>query len=327
MTATETAGNDSGRVLDEARTLAGDYGFGEALDLRPLPEGYANTNYALETSSGTFLYRICRQKSSLEIAAELSVLEHLESRGFKAAFAIRRTDGSAVSSTPSGPVVLYQYIEGDTPELSPQAAAEAAWALGELHKIEPPPGFDRLNFVQLKDSQELASRFGGDVHGGTVHGDRTILGRFLEQTAILREMLGDEELPRGLVHADLFPENTIFQGGKLAAVIDFEECCIDSFLFDVGTAINGFCFVDNRLEPELLGCFLREYDSSRSLEESEKRLLPAAIRWGAHGQICWHLDLLSARDYPRSSERTGELLTRLEALEELDLPALCTLKE
>ena len=327
MTATETAGNDSGRVLDEARTLAGDYGFGEALGLRPLPEGYANTNYALETSTGTFLYRICRQKSSLEIAAELSVLEHLESRGFKAAFPIRRADGTAVSSTPSGPVVLYQYIEGNDPELSPQAAAEAARALGELHKIEPPPGFDRLNFVQLKDSQELASRFGGDVHGGTVHGDRTILGRFLEQTAILREMLGDEELPRGLVHADLFPENTIFQGGKLAAVIDFEECCIDSFLFDVGTAINGFCFIDNRLEPELLGCFLREYDSTRGLEESEKRLLPAAIRWGAHGQICWHLDLLSARDYPRSSERTGELLTRLESLEELDLPALCTLKE
>ena len=327
MTATETAGNDSGRVLDEARTLAGDYGFGEALSLRPLPEGYANTNYALETSSGTFLYRICRQKSPLEIAAELSVLGHLESRGFKAAFPIRRADGTAVSSTPSGPVVLYQYIEGDTPELSPQAAAEAARALGELHKIEPPPGFDRLNFVQLKDSQELASRFGGDVHGGTIHGDRTILGRFLEQTAILREMLGDEELPRGLVHADLFPENTIFQGGKLAAVIDFEECCIDSFLFDVGTAINGFCFVENRMEAELLGCFLREYDSSRSLEENERRLLPAAIRWGAHGQICWHLDLLSARDYPRSIERTGELLSRLEALAELDLPALCALKE
>ena len=62
MTATETAGNDSGRVLDEARALAGDYGFGEVLDLRSLPEGYANTNYALETSSGTLLYRISRQK-------------------------------------------------------------------------------------------------------------------------------------------------------------------------------------------------------------------------------------------------------------------------
>ncbi len=325
MTATETAGNDSGRLLAEARTLADDYSFGEALGLRPLPEGYANTNYALETSSGTFLYRICRQKAPQEIAGELAVLELLESRGFKAAFPIRRKDGGAVSSTPSGPVVLYQFIEGENPGLNPETASEVARALAQLHRIEAPPGFDRLNFVQLQDSQELASRFGGEVHGGTVHGDRSILGRFLEQTALLRELLGDEQLPRGLVHADLFPDNTIFRDGKLAALIDFEECCVDSFLFDIGTAVNGFCFVDNRLEPELLSCFLRQYDAIRSLEENEKRLLPAAIRWGAHGQISWHLDLLSARPYPRSIERTRELLSRLEALEELDLPTLCLL--
>ena len=152
-------------------------------------------------------------------------------------------------------------------------------------------------------------------------------GRRLLPQGRQRLLLGGEQLPRGLVHADLFPENTIFQGGKLAAVIDFEECCIDSFLFDIGTAINGFCFVENQLEGELLACFLREYDSIRGLEENEKRLLPAAIRWGAHGQICWHLDLLSARNYPRSLARTGELLTRLEALRDLDLPALCALKD
>ena len=327
MTATETAGNDSGRVLDEARTLAGDYGFGEVLDLRSLPEGYANTNYSLETSSGTFLYRICRQKSPLEIAGELSVLEHLESRGFKAAFAIRRTDGSAVSSTPSGPVVLYQYIEGENPGLSPETVAEVARTLSELHRIEAPQGFDRLNFVQLKDSQELASRFGGDVHGGSVHGEGTILGRFLEQTAVLREMLGGEQLPRGLVHADLFPENTIFQGGKLAAVIDFEECCIDSFLFDVGTAINGFCFIDNILEHGLLRRFLANYNSVRAFDQTECRLLPASIHWGAHGQVCWHLDLLSGRDYARSRNRVHELLDRLEVLRTLDLESLCSLED
>ena len=67
MTATETAGKDSDPVLGEARTLAGDYGFGEARSLRLLPEGYANTNYALETSSGTFLYRICRPNSGIHL--------------------------------------------------------------------------------------------------------------------------------------------------------------------------------------------------------------------------------------------------------------------
>ena len=55
MTSTETNASDGDQVLAEAQALARDYGLGEEVSLRPLPEGYANTNYALETASGTFL--------------------------------------------------------------------------------------------------------------------------------------------------------------------------------------------------------------------------------------------------------------------------------
>jgi len=322
MTAIETSGRDSERLLEEARALAKDYGLGEAVSLRPLPEGYANTNYALETSTGIFLYRICRQKSEDDISAELAVLERLEARSFRAAYPIRRGDGCLISTTPSGIVVLYGFIEGEEPAHTPETASEAARALAELHGIEPPEGFEKTNFVQLENSQELASRFGESVHG-----DRRILGRFLEETARLRELLGTEPLPGGLIHADLFPENTIFRENRLEAIIDFEECCIDSFLFDVGTAINGFCFVDNTLEPKLLGSFLQGYHSVRAFSETERRLLPASVHWGAHGQVCWHLDLLSGRDHPRSRGRVNELLDRLEALGALDLEGLCVLDD
>ena len=320
MTSTETNASDGDQVLVEAQALARDYGLGEVVSLRPLPEGYANTNYALETASGTFLYRICRQKSEGDLAAELAVLERLEEKGFRAAYPIRRDDGDFISTTPSGTVVLYSYIEGEEPRLTPGTAGEAARALAELHGIEPPESFDRDNFVRIEASQELASRFGDSVHG-----DRAILGRFLEETARLRGLLGAEPLPRGLIHADLFPANTIFREDRLEAIIDFEECCIDSFLFDVGTAINGFCFVDNTLEPALLGRFLRDYNSVRPFNKTERRLLGAAIHWGAHGQICRHLDLLSGRKNSRSQGRVHELLDRLEALGALDLEGLCVL--
>ena len=322
MTAIETSGRDNDLVLEEARVLAKSYGLGDDVSLRPLPEGYANTNYALETASGTFLYRICRQKSEDDLAAELAVLKHLEEEGFRAAYPIRRDDGDFISTTPSGTVILYSYIEGEEPGLTPGTAGEAARALAELHGIEPPESFDRDNFVRIEASQELASRFGDSVHG-----DRAILGRFLEETARLRGLLGTEPLPRGLIHADLFPANTIFREDRLEAIIDFEECCIDSFLFDVGTAINGFCFVDNTLEPALLGRFLRDYNSVRAFNKTECRLLPASIHWGAHGQLCWHLDLLSGRKYSRSQGRVHELLDRLEALGALDLEGLCVLDD
>ena len=322
MTAIETSGQGNDPVLEEARVLAMSYGLGEDVSLRPLPEGYANTNYALETASGTFLYRICRQKSEEDLTAELAVLKRLEEKDFRAAYPIRRDDGDFISTTPSGTVVLYSYIEGEEPGLTPGTAGEAARALAERHGIEPPESFDRDNFVRIEASQELASRFGDSVHG-----DRAILGRFLEETARLRGLLGSEILPKGLIHADLFPANTIFRENRLEAIIDFEECCIDSFLFDVGTAINGFCFVDNTLEPALLGHFLRDYNSVRSFNKTERRLLPGSIHWGAHGQVCWHLDLLSGRKYPRSQDRVHELLDRLEALRTLDLESLCSLED
>ena len=85
MTSTETNASDGDQVLAEARALARDYGLGEEVSLRPLPEGYANTNYALDTSTGTFLYRICRQKSESDIPDELKVLECLKTRSFRAA--------------------------------------------------------------------------------------------------------------------------------------------------------------------------------------------------------------------------------------------------
>jgi len=322
MTSTETNASDGDQVLAEARALARDYGLDEEVSLRPLPEGYANTNYALETSTGTFLYRICRQKSESDIADELRALECLESRGFPAAYPIRREDGELISATPSGIVVLYSFIEGEEPELTPETAAEAAGALARLHGIKPPGNFDKTNFVRIENSQELASRFGESVHG-----DRQVLGRFLDETARLRDLLGDEVLPRGLIHADLFPENTIFRENRLEAIIDFEECCIDSFLFDIGTAINGFCFIDNSLEPGLLGSFLANYNSVRAFDQTERRLLPTSIHWGAHGQVCWHLDLLSGRDYARSRNRVHELLDRLEVLRTLDLESLCSLED
>ena len=63
------------------------------------------------------------------------------------------------------------------------------------------------------------------------------------------------------------------------------------------------------------------------LEGGRRRLLGAAIHWGAHGQICWHLDLLSGRKYSRSQGRVHELLDRLEALGALDLEGLCVLDD
>ena len=60
-------------------------------------------------------------------------------------------------------------------------------------------------------------------------------------------------LPMGLLHGDLFLDNTLFDGDKMLAILDFEEGCYDTLLLDVGMTIIGCCYTPGT-PIELKGC-------------------------------------------------------------------------
>ena len=62
----------------------------------------------------------------------------------------------------------------------------------------------------------------------------------------MRNNFAPIKLPRCLVHGDLFPDNTMFKGNQLLAILDFEVICVENLLHELGTAIHGFCYVDNK---------------------------------------------------------------------------------
>ena len=111
---------------------------------------------------------------------------------------------------------------------------------------------------------------------------------FEDQTEYLVKPV-TEILPRGLIHGDVFPDNTIFTNGILSALIDFEEVCVDNLLMEIGMCINGFCFVNNTLDLSLMETFLFKYNQIRQITEKEWELLYDYIQWAAHGMLSWHL--------------------------------------
>jgi homoserine kinase type II len=186
---------------------------------------------------------------------------------------------------------------------------EIARALARLSLFSDWEKFPRKNVITMDDCLDLVKAF------KTAPVKYPEVFEYFEAQTLFLKPFVDQDLPRGIIHGDCFPNNTIFQGDTLVAIIDFEEACVDHLLMDIGMTINGFCFKDNELDPMLMNVFLKAYNKVRPLIQKEIELLPHYIQWGAHGMISWHLrHYLMDRRNEKQLERVMELMNRVKAL-------------
>jgi homoserine kinase type II len=92
-----------------------------------------------------------------------------------------------------------------------------------------------------------------------------------------------QSLPRGVVHADLFRDNVMFEDGKLTGFFDFYFAGCDTFLFDIGVCLNDWCIdlATGAGDDARSAAFMAAYQSVRPLTAQERNLLPAMQRAGA----------------------------------------------
>lgn len=281
------------------------YGLGKISEKKTLSEGYANENYKVIVDGQPILYRICKQQPLELLEYELRLMKCLKGMDFPTAFPLADANGEMIQRTMEGNVMLYEFKDGHEPEVNADTAAEMGRAIGRLSQLELEPGLEKKNAVHLDNCEILIKEF--DQATNQIP---EVFDYFIEQTQYVKESIVSD-IPRGVVHGDAFPNNTIFDGNKLVSIIDFEEACSDYLMFDVGMTINGFCFVNNQLQTDLMDAFLTAYNAQRHMSEEEWNLLPIFIQWGAHGMLSWHLrnNLLYDKNQ-KQYERVLELMNR-----------------
>lgn len=302
-----------GLTLKDASQTLQNYDLGKAITIKKLTGGFANINHKIKTTKGNFLIRICAEKKLKEIQHEIKVMNELKKIKFPTAFPIRRKDGKFINKTKFGEVVIYDFVKGEEPKVNEKTAEEIAKAAARLNTLKSWKKLKKENAINLKLCRDNIRKFDSAKNKYP-----KIFEYFKEETEFLSKPL-KEKVPQGLVHGDIFPDNTKFKENKLIAILDFEEVCTDNLLFDIGVAINGFCFQNNRLNPKLLKVFLEEYQKIRKISPGERKLLPYYIPWGAHAMICWHLKHLLNKRETRKLNRVKYLMNRVKQLRKLPL--------
>jgi homoserine kinase type II len=101
------------------------------------------------------------------------------------------------------------------------------------------------------------------------------------------------QLPEGIIHADLFPDNVLFLGDTLSGLIDFYFACTDFFAYDLAVCLNAWCFEPDFSYNITKGmALLNAYEHGRRLQSEEIAALPilargAALRFALTRLVDW----------------------------------------
>jgi len=267
-------------VSDEelARFIA-PYQLGNLLSCKGIAEGVENTNYLLHTTAGAFILTIYEKRvDPRDLPFFLGLMEHLSARGVTCPLPVRDTNGQVLNALAGRHAALVTFLEGMWPRRPKvEHCLELGKALARMHVAGGDFPLHRDNALGLRGWRPLFDNFAERT--SEISRD---LKPLVANELTLLEASWPNDLPQGVIHADLFPDNVFFIGDKLSGLIDFYFACNDALAYDIAISLNAWCFETNCQFNATKGrALLKGYDSVRGLSAAERDALPLLARGAA----------------------------------------------
>ncbi len=264
---------------DELARLIAAYDIGEPTAFKGIAEGVSNSNFFLETTRGRFILTVYEARAPREdLPFFIGLMDHLAAHGFACPRPIRRRDGEALSEVAGKPAALVSYLDGLSVK-RPNAGhcREAGLMMARLHAAGEGFPMTRPNPLSVSGWRPLMQAAG--ARADTI--SPGLSARIADEVAF-HEASWPQGLPTGVIHADLFPDNMFFVGGKGSGVIDFYFAATDALAFDLAIGLNAWCFEpDTSFNLTKGQALIAGYQEVRRLEPAEVKALPVLARGAA----------------------------------------------
>jgi len=265
--------------FDELGAVLAAYDIGVPKSFKGIAEGVENSNFLLQTDRGTFILTLYEKRVSAEdLPFFLSLLEHLAKKGIACPLPVRTREGAQSMVVKDRPTALLTFLDGlslSRPRASHCAAAGTA--LAALHRAGSDFAARRANSLSLTAWRRIARSIGARADSV-----ETGLAELIASNLAALEDTWPDDLPSGVVHADLFPDNVLFMGGRISGLIDFYFACDDFYAYDLAVMISAWCFepggrLSRARAQTLIACYAKE----RTLSARELAALPILARGAA----------------------------------------------
>ncbi len=266
------------------------FDLGRALSFKGIAEGVENSNFLLETQSGRFILTIYeRRVREEELPFFIALMQHLAAHGFPCPSPVADRNGICLQTVRGKPAAIVTFLSG----------VSVRWPSAD-HCREAGAGLARLHLASAGFNERRPNHLGHTAWSGLFADQREAaqrlrpgLPRQIDDDLAMLEREWPLNLPTGVIHADLFPDNVFFDNGRFAAAIDFYFACDDAFAYDLAVCLNSWCFdPSGGFDAVSARALVDGYQSLRPLSPLEKAGLPilahgAAMRFFLTRLIDW----------------------------------------
>lgn len=293
---------------DDLKQFIAAYDAGTLLSYKGIAEGVENSNFLLHTSKFPLILTLYEKRVDRnDLPFFLGLMQHLSAGGLSCPLPLPRKDGAMLGELSGRPAALISFLEGmwlRKPEA--KHCREVGQALAAMHlagegfEIRRPNALSLAGWRELWDkseprADEVEKGLSAEIRGEMQH----------------LEAHWPKDLPAGVIHADLFPDNVFFIGDQLSGLIDFYFACNDLLAYDVSICLNAWCFEKDGAYNITKGKALLEgYQSVRPLSRAELDALPILSRGSA-------LRFFLTRLYDWLTTPAGALVVKKDPLEYL----------
>jgi homoserine kinase type II len=282
-----------------------DYAIGELVELKGISSGITNTNYFVTTKSNQgsqskFVLTLFEHNKLEELPYFIDLMSHLAAHGIPCPQPIADKSGVSLHMLNGKPAALISCLKGQDVEVPNVAQCTAVGkVLAQMHIAS-------LSFDVEPSHQHTHNP------RGTAWRTKTAVQvmphllvadqQLLQEAMAFQASFDSSQLPMGVIHADLFRDNVLFDGDEIGGLIDFYYACHDVLAYDLAIAVNDWCVeADGRLDAVRLNAMLSAYQAVRPLSEAERGAWAGLLSIAA---LRFWLSRLYDQIYPQSGELT-----------------------
>lgn len=268
------------------------YDVGELVRHRGIEAGIENSNFFVTTSRDEFVLTLFERVPSEDLPYFMNLTSFLADHGVACMHPIAGKDGSFTRRVNGKDAALVvRLIGGELDQIDTHHCNAVGRELARLHvagRDFPQARHNGFALQWLQDTIEMVEP----------HSDQATV-------ALMRSQLEDfyqqpDNLPEGVIHADIFTDNVLFNGDELSGIIDFYYACNDALAYDLAITLNDWCTDEaGHIKPTFRDAFMHGYESIRPLEMVEHKAMPLLLRKAA---FRFFLSRLKDKIFPREGE-------------------------